>query len=101
MSDNRSCPGVALAATAWLAVPASTVLVERLDLLTVIFHRRSGITHLLAEPAPEILAALADQPLTTAALLDRLSRDFDVADAGSLAERLAELEAAGLVEKVA
>ena len=84
-------------------MPAALVLVERLDLLTAVFHRRSGITHLLAEPSPEILAALADQPLSAAALLDRLRRDYDVADAdgGSLAGRLAELEAAGLVEAVA
>ena len=96
-------PGLASSGVAWRAAPAAALLIEPLDVLTAVFHRASGITHLLAEPAPEILAALADGPLTADALLDRLVGAFDIADADltTLAARLAELAAAGLVEAVA
>jgi hypothetical protein len=51
--------------------------------LTLLFHAASGQTHILAPPAPQILAALAGNE-----------------DAGTaLAARLAELEAAGLVHR--
>jgi uncharacterized protein (DUF1800 family) len=58
---------------------------------------------LVADPSPEILDALAARPLTAGALLDRLARDFALADAdpAARAARLAELEAAGLVEATA
>lgn len=74
-------------------------LVE-LDGLTAIYHRRSGQTHIVSEPLPEILAALGRESLTTAALLTRLTESADVsAGREALAARLAELEATGLVER--
>lgn len=81
------------------ASPASALLVEPLDTFTAVFHRPSGITHLLTAPAPEILAALAPDGLSLAALLDRLASDYELADGGraALAARLDELLAAGLV----
>ncbi len=82
---------------------AATLRVVALDDLTLVYHRESGITHLLAPPAPEILDALAAEPLTSAALLARLSDEFDLGDADpqALAHRLDELVAAGLVEMIA
>lgn len=82
------------------APPAGALLTVDLDAFAAAFHRPSGITHLLASPAPEILAVLTDAPLDIDALLDRLSADFDLADGdrGALAARLDELIAAGLVE---
>ena len=72
------------------------------DAFTILYHRPSGQTHMLAEPAPEILAALAEGPATPALIVDRLARDHGiVADAGSLAvvaERMAELAALGLID---
>ncbi|WP_343525116.1 HPr-rel-A system PqqD family peptide chaperone [Sphingomonas sp.] len=85
------------------AAAADQVLVEPLDLFTAIFHRPSGITHLLTEPAPQILAVLAQEPLDAEELLARLARDYELGDgegAELLAERLGELEAAGLVDRV-
>lgn len=79
--------------------PGNMRLVE-LDGLTAIYHRRSGQTHIVSEPVPEILAALGKGPLTADALLARLSESADVsADRAALAARLAELEATGLVER--
>ncbi len=82
------------------APPPEALLTADLDAFTATFHRPSGITHLLASPAPEILAALADAPLDLDALLARLSADYDMADAdrAALAARLDELCVAGLVE---
>ena len=86
------------------AAAADRLLIEPLDLFTAVFHRPSGITHLLTEPAPQILAALAQGSLDADALLACLARDYELEAAGDgaalLAERLAELEAAGLVGRV-
>ena len=84
--------------TRFLAADPATLRVVALDELTLVYHRASGITHVLAPPAPEILAALA-APMALDDLLARLSVDFDLLDGGreALAARLDELIAAGLV----
>ncbi len=70
-----------------------------LDDLTLIYDRASGITHVLATPAPEILAALAE-PMSEAALLAYLATQFELGDdaAPGLRARLEELATVGLVE---
>ena len=71
-----------------------------LENLTAVYHRPSGMTHLLAPPAPQILAALAAGPASAAEIVERIGALFEVeADdpAAAIAARLAELEAAGLV----
>jgi PqqD family protein of HPr-rel-A system len=81
--------------------PKSGFCLTPLDSLTALYHRRSGITHLIAEPVPQILEALADGPADAEGLLARLAQRFGVdGDAGQLAERLAELEMLGLVFRV-
>jgi PqqD family protein of HPr-rel-A system len=66
--------------------------------LTLIFHRPSGATHVVAPPVPALLEAL-DQPMTARALAAQLG--FDDAEAVALLdERLAELVEAGLVRRV-
>ena len=67
-----------------------------LDELTLVYHRPAGTTHLLAEPAPQIIAALQERPDDLAGLLTRFAAGED--EAAALAERLDELVAAGLVE---
>jgi PqqD family protein of HPr-rel-A system len=77
--------------------PAARIAVP-LDELVAVYHRPSGATHLLAPPAPELLAALAEGPADAATLIARLSRQYDLVDADSSAivARLEELVAAGL-----
>ena len=77
--------------------PAARLLVE-LDELAAIFHRPSGTTHLLASPAPELLAALADGPADAATLLARLSERFELigSETDAIEARMKELIAAGL-----
>ena len=86
--------------TTYCAAPAEHLRIEPLDDFTLIFHRPSGLTHLITTPAPEILEALGQEPLTRSALLARLDGRFDLADASAeaLDARLEELVATGLVE---
>ncbi len=76
-----------------------TLRIVQLDSFVALYHRASGITHLLAAPAPEILAALGEAGLTRGALLARLAADYalDDADEAALLARLDELVATGLV----
>jgi PqqD family protein of HPr-rel-A system len=83
------------------APPEGGLLIAPLDVFTAVYHRASGITHLLTEPAPQILAVLGEGGLSLDALMERLGRDYELADAdrAALAARLDELIEAGLVER--
>ena len=83
------------------AADPATLRIVPLDALTLIYHRASGITHVVDSPVPELLAAL-DEPLAIDALLARLAERFELGDAdpAALAARLDELAAAGLVERL-
>ena len=74
-----------------------------LDGFILVYHRPSGQTHLLAEPAPQILSGLAGGPATRAIILQRLAaahglESEDDAEA-VIGERMAELAAIGLIER--
>jgi PqqD family protein of HPr-rel-A system len=75
-----------------------------LDVLTAIFQRRSGTTHVVADPVPQIVDILGAKALTVDGLLSALRAAHDLEDDGhlhaALAARLIELEAAGLVYRV-
>ena len=88
-----------MAGPVYAADPPELARTAPLEALTACFHRRSGLTHILAPPAPQILEALAEAPADAEGLLARLGEAFDLGEAGAdaLAARLAELEAAGLV----
>lgn len=77
------------------------VLLRReLDGLTLVFHRPSGLTHMLASPLPEILDALEEAPEPAEVVLERLSARYDLGE-NALAEltvHLEELAALGLIE---
>jgi PqqD family protein of HPr-rel-A system len=81
------------------AAGADGLVLADLDAFTAVFHRASGITHLLTSPAPEILAILGEQAASLDALLARLRERYDLADAdrAALAARVDELVVAGLV----
>lgn len=86
------------------AEPADQRLIEPLDVITLIYQRRSGITHMVAEPVPEILAAMGVEAINAAAVLERLSALFDLSDADDaiavVAARLEELADLGLIDRV-
>ena len=91
-----------MAGPRYIADPPELLRSVELESLTLVFHRPSGMTHLLAPPAPQILAALAGREGDCADILDRIAGAFEIeADdpAAAIAARLAELEAAGLVRR--
>lgn len=84
--------------------PPELRLEHDLGELVACFHRPSGTTHLLAEPAPELLALLSGRALTIEEIVAGIAQRFAVEDDGAdLAERIAarldELCAAGLVRR--
>lgn len=91
--------------TKYQAEPAEARIVEPLDMMTLIYQRRSGITHLVGEPVPQMLEAMGSDAIDAETLAARLASRFDLgeqADATMLiAERLEELAGLGLVERIA
>jgi PqqD family protein of HPr-rel-A system len=81
------------------------LIVEPLDDMTLIYHRRSGITHMVTAPVPEILEAMGEEVVDIGAIAARLSLQFEIeADASEVIaivdSRLADMLALGLVERV-
>jgi PqqD family protein of HPr-rel-A system len=84
----------------YIADPKPLVRTLELDGLSALFHRRSGTTHILAAPAPQILEVLAERAGDRDEILERMAERFELEAedaAASIEARLAELEAAGLV----
>lgn len=81
--------------TDYRAGPSAEYRFVPLDELTLVYHRPAGATHLLGEPAPELLAALIEGPADADSLIAQLG--LAAADREALVERLDELVAAGLV----
>ncbi len=78
------------------APPKGVLRHVRLDAMTAIYDRRSGETHLVAEIVPTILTALDVGKIDVDGLAHRLGTTEVVA----LAERLDEMVATGLVERL-
>lgn len=90
------------------AAPVPMRMHRDMGVMTLIYHRRSGITHMVSEPVPQILAALDMLgPSDVAALSAHLSLQSELAAdnaadiADALGARLAELAAVGLVSREA
>lgn len=79
-------------------VPLSTLRIVPLDAMTLIYHRASGQTHVVASPVPELIEILDETPRDVAALLARLTEQFDLddPDEAALIARLDELSDIGL-----
>jgi PqqD family protein of HPr-rel-A system len=92
-----------MAGPRFVADPPEASRSVELESLTALYHAPSGMTHLLAPPAPQILAALADRPGTAEEVLERIAETFDLEAedaAAAMAARLGELEVAGLVRRI-
>lgn len=87
------------------AEDAANLIIKPLDDLSLIYHRRSGTTHVVASPVPEMLGVMGGDPLGVEEILERLSQQFDLGDETEsliavVAARLEELTALGLVERL-
>ncbi len=81
----------------YYADPASLLRVVKLDILTAVYHRRSGQTYLVAEPVPEILEALGQGGADLPELLNRLDLPDNFDNREALTDRLSEMLTTGLV----
>lgn len=86
------------------AAPREDLIWHDLDSMTLLYHRPSGITHMLADPAPAIIEIMDGTALAVTEIATRLSAMFDI-EAGVATEdiilaRLDELAALGLVTRV-
>jgi PqqD family protein of HPr-rel-A system len=68
--------------------------------LTALYHRRSGVTHVVSAPVPEILDMLQAAPLTVRELLATHDLTSEEDAAAALTARLEELVATGLVARL-
>jgi PqqD family protein of HPr-rel-A system len=91
-----------MAASRFVADPPAERIAVEFEGLTILYHRPSGATHVLAPPAPELLDALGAGPADAAGIVARLAEAHDVTGEDALEEivaaRLIELAAAGLVQ---
>ena len=110
--------------TRYRAAPATDLIVRALDDITLIYHRPSSQTHMVASPVPEILDALLSSPIperegpgvgserseppahatqTPAEILTTLTTHFDLGDPATarpvIAAHLEEMVALGLVHR--
>ena len=89
-----------MAGPVYIADEEGAVRAVPLDGLVALFHAPSGMTHIVAPPAPQILEALREGPGDARAILARITELYDVdGDDDAIRARLAELEAAGLVRR--
>ena len=91
-----------MAGPLYLADAPAAVRAVTLDGLVALFHAPSGMTHIVAPPAPQILEALQEGAGDARAILARIAARYELdGDGGAEAieARLAELEAAGLVRR--
>ena len=87
---------------AYIADPPDERKIVSLDAMDVLYHRPSGMTHIVAEPVPQILDALIQGPADAAGIVARLAitHDLEGQDIEAVvAARLVELEAIGLVRR--
>jgi len=90
---------------AFAKIAAGSLLRVPLDALEAVYHRRSGMTHLLVDPAPALLDILETQEAILPRILERLTGDYDLVaedDEGASLEqvvmaRLDELAQLGLI----
>ncbi|MBX3594022.1 HPr-rel-A system PqqD family peptide chaperone [Sphingomonas sp.] len=84
------------------AAPAATLRIVPLDTLTLIYHRASGITHVVDSPVPELIAVLGETILSVDGVLSALAAAHDLVDPdiAALTARLDELVDVGLVERI-
>jgi len=86
------------------AEPASDFILRSLDDVTLVYHRRSGQTHIVVSPVPEILAALTGGVSSPSEIVARLSHDYDLGDpndaVAAVKAHLDEMVALGLAHIV-
>ena len=90
----------------YIAEDAKALRFHDLGDMMLVYHRASGITHMLAEPAPALLALLEDNALSIGDAAAQLSQEYDLGEMGEadlvdiVAARIDELVALGLLKRM-
>ncbi len=84
------------------AAPCDALIIQPLDAMTLVYHKPSGITHMVAEPVPQILAAMDGDIVDVTSVTERLAAQFDLGNDAEIiiTQRLEELAQLGLVDVV-
>ena len=79
------------------------IILHMLDMMTLVFHRPSGLTHIVADPVPAILEVMQEGASTSAQITEALENNFDLEEGADVENvvlaRLDEMYALGLVER--
>lgn len=85
--------------------PSDVLIHHDLDSMSLIFDRRSGITHMVADPVTAIIEVMGETAASVESIAEMLSSRFDVEKEVDVAEivlaRLEELRDLGLVQREA
>jgi PqqD family protein of HPr-rel-A system len=88
----------------YTARAAEAYLITPLDELTIIYHRASGMTHIVGDPVPQIVSALHAEPLALEGILAALQREHDLViderAVTTLQARIDELLISGLIAQL-
>lgn len=92
-----------MAGACYIADDVAQLRSVELDGLVALFHPPSGMTHIVAPPAPQILEALGQGPGDARQILFRIAALYQIEDAedgvAAIQGRLEELETVGLVRR--
>lgn len=87
------------------AISTEDFEIKELDVMSALYDRRSGQTHLVAPPIPEMLAVMQGRECEPREIVENLAALYDLPaeedHVASIEARLAELQKLGLVEAVA
>lgn len=80
------------------------IILHMLDTMSLVFHRPSGLTHIVADPIPAILEVMQQDVSTPAQIAKALENNFDLEEGVDVENvvlaRLAEMNTLGLVERI-
>jgi len=57
---------------------AGNLIMQHLDYMSILYDRLSGITHVIAEPAPQIIEALGQDTLSPSQIEQVLKKQYDI-----------------------
>ena len=79
------------------------IILHMLDMMTLVFHRPSGRTHIVADPIPAILEVMQQGVSSPAQIAEALENNFDLEEGVDVENvvlaRLDEMHTLGLVER--
>ena len=80
------------------------IILHMLDMMTLVFHKPSGLTHIVADPIPAILDVMQDGISTPDQIAEALKNGFELEEGADVenivSARLDEMFGLGLVDRV-